>query len=199
MTSSATNVLQFFALPIVLSQTYPRVGIHAGDNRISWSSGCCDGDQIVIDFRDENGDGNQGSGLLRLENATDGSTATHEITPFWGLWKSFGPFCAPAGSHTLAFTSDSNHVETTVRITDSFGLVKAQGGMGDLPLDFNTTAPAKFCLPADLGGLGLPEELKFERARKLLAAHHQFTPRTVLERQGIHVPRDQGYSVVDIA
>jgi hypothetical protein len=38
---------------------WPRMGIHDGDNKIVWTSGCCDGDLVVIDFRDEMGDGNQ--------------------------------------------------------------------------------------------------------------------------------------------
>ena len=123
---------------------------------------------------------------------------THMIGPFWGLWKSFGPFCAPAGRHSLTFTSDSNDVETTVKIVDSFGLVRAQGGMDDFPLEFNTSAPSKFCVPADLGVPTLSEELKKERARKLIASTHQYIPRVELERKGFGVPSDQGYSVIDI-
>ncbi len=162
-------------LPHLSLAVFPRVGVHTGDNRVTWQSGCCDGDQIVIDFRDENGDGNQGSGLLRLHNSTDNSSATYEIGPFWGLHRAFGPYCAPAGRHYFSFTSDSNAVETTVRITDSFGLIKARGGMDDFPLEFNTTAPGKFCIPADLGGEALPDELKHERAQKLVRAVHPQT------------------------
>ena len=73
---------------------WPRIGIHDGSNRIVWSKGCCDGDLVIIDFRDEQGDGNQGSGLLRLSNHSTGAVLTYEIAPFWGLWKTFGPFCA---------------------------------------------------------------------------------------------------------
>ena len=163
-----SNAMDFLLPKLALAIAYPRVGVHTGDNRVVWQSGCCDGDLIVIDFRDENGDGNQGSGLLRLQNSTDNSTLTYEIGSFWGLHRAFGPYCAPAGRHSISFTSDSNAVETTVKITDSFGLIKARGGMDDFPLEFNTTAPAKFCIPADLGGQALPEELKFERARKLV-------------------------------
>ena len=83
----------------------PRVGIHSGDNRITWPTGCCDGDQIIVDFRDEQGDGNQGSGLLRLNNGTSETVSTYEVGPFWGLWSTFGPYCAPPGEHSLAFTS----------------------------------------------------------------------------------------------
>ena len=166
--SDSERSMSFLLPNLALAIAYPRVGVHTGDNRVVWQSGCCDGDLIVIDFRDENGDGNQGSGLLRLQNATDNSTLTYEIGSFWGLHRAFGPYCAPAGRHSISFTSDSNAIETTVKITDSFGLIKARGGMEDFPLEFSTTAPAKFCIPADLGGQALPEELKFERARKLV-------------------------------
>ena len=47
--------------------------------------GCCDGDLVILDFRDEMGDGNQGSGLLKLNNNTDGTVATYEIGSFWGM------------------------------------------------------------------------------------------------------------------
>ena len=36
-------------------------GIRSGSNRISWPNGCCEGDLIVIDFRDEQADGNAGT------------------------------------------------------------------------------------------------------------------------------------------
>lgn len=39
-----------------------------GENRLSWPVGCCEGDLIVIDFRDEQADGNDGSGMLYLNN-----------------------------------------------------------------------------------------------------------------------------------
>ena len=184
---------------VAAQSPYPNVGIHTGSNRISWTTGCCDGDMVVIDFRDENADGNEGSGLLRLSNATGGTVATYEIPAFWGLWKSFGPYCAPAGAeHTFTFTSDANAVETTVTITDSFGLVKAKGGMDDFPMVFNTTAPSKWCIPAELGLVELPEELRFERARKIVAAHHQYHSRAELEKQGFITPADEGYSVIDL-
>ena len=99
--------------PLLLAQTphWPRAGIHSGANKIVWTPGCCDGDLVVIDFRDEQGDGNEGSGLLTLANSSSGQKAVYEIGPFWGLWKSFGPFCAPAGTHSLTFTSDANPSE----------------------------------------------------------------------------------------
>jgi hypothetical protein len=104
---------------------WPRIGVHDTNNKVVWQSGCCDGDLVVVDFRDEQADGNRGNGLLVLANATSGERATYEIPPFWGLWKSFGPFCAPAGTHTLTFTSDTQASETTVSIVDSYGLVRA--------------------------------------------------------------------------
>ena len=97
------------------------------------------------------GDGNQGSGLLTLANSTSGEAATYEIGPFHGLWSSFGPFCAPAGTHSIAFTSDSNPTETTVSIIDSFGLVRGRGGMQDFPITFNTSFPSRFCFEHHLG------------------------------------------------
>ena len=90
-----------------------------------WRNGCCDGDLVVIDFRDEMGDGNQGSGLLKLTNYTTGDVSTYEIGSFWGMWESFGPFCAPAGEHSFTFTSDAQSTETTFSIIDSFGLVRS--------------------------------------------------------------------------
>jgi hypothetical protein len=56
------------------------------------------------------------------------------------MWKSFGPYCAPAGEHTLAFTSDAQDTETTVSIIDSYGLVRGRGGMDDFPIRFNISA-----------------------------------------------------------
>ena len=52
--------------------TYPRRNIHDGDNRIQWTPGCCDGDLVVLDFRDEQSDGNDGSGMLYLSNSSSG-------------------------------------------------------------------------------------------------------------------------------
>lgn len=178
---------------------WPRMGHNEGANRIAWTPGCCEGDLVIVEFRDENGDGNQGSGLLRLENASDGSTNTYNIGPFWDLWSTFGPYCAPAGEHSLTFTSDAEVIETTYRVIDSFGLVRAHGGMMDFPAKFNTTAPAKFCTPADHGagqdGI-MNETLRKERARKLLAAHRQWVPRETLEREGLPVPFDEGLSAL---
>ena len=175
------------------SPTFPNMGIHDGDNKIVWESGCCDGDLVIIDFRDEMGDGNQGSGLLRLANNTRGDISTYEVTPFWGMWKTFGPYCAPAGTHTFSFTSDAESTETTFSIIDSFGLVKARGGMDDLPVTFNTTAPSKFCADAPL-----PFEVARERALKVMAYSLQFHSREELIEQGLEgeCPYDKGYSVL---
>jgi hypothetical protein len=88
-------------------------------------------------------------------------------------WKSYGPFCAYEGWHNMSYTSDANPDETSFTITDSFGLIKAQGGMDALPLSFHTLKPSKFCTPE--GGL---DALQLrQRNRKLIAAHDQFTPR----------------------
>jgi hypothetical protein len=32
--------------------TWPRRGVHDGENRITWTSGCCDGDLVILDFYD---------------------------------------------------------------------------------------------------------------------------------------------------
>lgn len=50
------------------AEAYPNHAIHNNDNRIAWPNGCCDGDLIVIDFRDEQADGNGGEGTLHLNN-----------------------------------------------------------------------------------------------------------------------------------
>ena len=101
-------------------------------------------------------------------------------------WKSYGPFCAYEGWHNFSYTSDANPDETTFTITDSFGLVKAKGGMDAFPLSFHTLKPSKFCTPDE--GLD-PVSLK-QRTRKLVAAHDQFTPRERLIEQGWGVPQD---------
>ena len=85
------------------------------------------------------GDGNQGRGILRITNSSSGFVNTYELGAFWGMWKTFGPYCAPEGTHTFSYTSDANPSETTYTVTDSFGLVRAQGGMQDFPASFNTT------------------------------------------------------------
>jgi hypothetical protein len=101
-------------------------------------------------------------------------------------WKSYGPFCAYEGWHNMSYTSDANPDETSFTITDSFGLIKAQGGMDALPLSFHTLKPSKFCTPE--GGL---DALQLrQRNRKLIAAHDQFTPRHRLEAEGFGVPQD---------
>ena len=55
---------------LVLSDVWPNMGIHDGDNKVVWTVGCCDGDLITVDFRDEVGDGNGGNGLLKIYNKT---------------------------------------------------------------------------------------------------------------------------------
>ena len=89
----------------------------SGDNRITWISGCCDGDLVVVDFHDSHGDGNEGDGLLTLSNSTSGLDLTYRLGAFADMtWKTFGPFCAPAGEHSLSFTSDANPDETTFQV-----------------------------------------------------------------------------------
>jgi hypothetical protein len=150
------------ALLLPYSYSWPRIGVNDGDNKVVWVPGCCEGDQVTITFRDEMGDGNQGEGYVKLYNSSDNTFNTYRIGPFWNMWHTAGPFCAPAGEHELTFTSDTNSGETTVRVHDSFGLVKAMGGMDDFPLKFKTTAPAKFCTD------DLTYELEKERAKKLV-------------------------------
>ena len=43
-----------------------------------------------------------------MTNSTSGYTNTYMLGPFWGTWKTYGPFCAPEGTHTVTFTSDAN-------------------------------------------------------------------------------------------
>jgi hypothetical protein len=159
------------------------------------------------------GDGNQGKGLLTLANSTSGEAATYEIAPFWGLWKTFGPFCAPAGTHSLSFTSDGNPSETTVSIIDSYGLVRGRGGMHDFPIHFNTSFPSRFCVdetldcPCDLdidsAGYCSKDDTCYnprnkERARKLFAYSLQFKSRAELAEDGFadDCPFDMGYTVL---
>ena len=47
-------MLSVFA-SLVLSDVWPNMGIHDGDNKVVWTVGCCDGDLITVDFRDEVG------------------------------------------------------------------------------------------------------------------------------------------------
>ena len=72
---------------------------------------------------------------------------------------------------TSSYTSDANPDETSFTITDSFGLLKAKGGMADFPVTFHTTLPSKFCTPE--GGLS-PLQIK-QRTRKIAAANDQFS------------------------
>tara|TARA_B110001452_G_scaffold29320_1_gene23042 strand:- start:106 stop:846 length:741 start_codon:yes stop_codon:yes gene_type:complete len=236
------KMVSAFLATALLGSTWPRRGIHDGDNRISWTPGCCDGDLVIVDFHDSQGDGNSGNGLLHVSNSTSGydstyvlgcvlcpaaqsspcvaargrisraraqqpreSISTHPLSylsptsllrgrscrSFWGTWKTFGPFCAPEGEHNITFSSDANPSETTVTVTDSFGLIRAKGGMADFPITFSTGAPNKFCDPEG----GLTDDQKIKRARKLVAYHDQWEPRSLLERRGREVPQDQGLSV----
>lgn len=178
---------------------------------MSWPVGCCDGDLIVIDFRDEQADGNDGSGMLYLNNtfvqsyriqcARRGrltgpfctplpSERLHRFVRRRGMlgytWKSYGPFCAQEGWHNFTYTSDGNPEETFFTITDSYGLIKAQGGMDDFPVRFHTLAPSKFCVPDE----GLSAELANKRNNKLFAYHDQFTPRDKLIEEGFGAPQD---------
>ena len=158
----------------------------AGDNRITWPNGCCEGDLIIIDFRDEQGDGNDGQGTLSINGST--GPQKHVITNSVGFtWKTHGPYCAPQGWHNFTYTSDQNYVETTFTIRDSYGLIKAQGGMDAFPVRFYTMSPSKFCTPS--GGVFSQEEQK-KRNRKLLCYHDQFTPRATLEAEGYGVCQD---------
>ena len=101
-------------------------------------------------------------------------------------WKTYGPFCAFEGWHNLTYTSDANPDETSFVVTDSFGLVKAKGGMDAFPISFHTTLPSKYCTPS--GGLSATQIL--QRNRKLVAANDQTTPRSLLEKEGFPVPQD---------
>ena len=154
-------------------------------------SGCCEGDQIVIDFRDEQGDGNGGTGLLYLNNTSvqPNIIDVHRIEGQLGYtWKSYGPFCAPEGWHNFTYTSDANPEETSFTVTDSFGLIKAQGDMSSFPLRFHTTLPSKYCTPESGGYTQLQTR---QRVRKLIAAHDQHKPREELLEEGLAVPQDE--------
>ena len=63
--------------------------------------------------------------------------------------------------------------------------------MADFPITFSTGAPNKFCDPEG----GLTDDQKIKRARKLVAYHDQWEPRSLLERRGREIPQDQGLSV----
>jgi len=163
--------------------------IRSGHNRVSWSNGCCEGDLVIIDFRDEQSDGNAGSGMLYVNNTSvePNTVENYRIEGELGYtWKSYGPFCAYEGWHNFTYTSDANPDETSFVITDSFGLVKAQGGMAALPLRFHTLKPSKFCTPAG----GLTDDQQRKRIRKLIAAHDQARPRSQLLAEGLAVPQD---------
>ena len=108
---------------------------------------------ITVDFRDEVGDGNGGNGLLKIYNKTSGLTSSYYLGPFYGTWKAFGPYCAPQcpsenpNCHNLTFTSDANAHETTVTVTDSFGLIKGMGGMEDFPIASRRSRPPNSAWP----------------------------------------------------
>ena len=185
-------------LPLVavaLLRCVPEVGAnapypkHSGPNRVSWPNGCCEGDHVIIDFRDEQADGNGGSGMLYINNTavTPNTIEHYRIGGEHGyLWKSYGPFCAYEGWHNMSYTSDANADETSFTISDSFGLIKAHGGMDAFPVTFHTLQPSKFCTPA--GGLNALQQR--QRNRKLIAAHDQYTPRDRLLAEGFGVPQD---------
>ena len=189
--------------------------LSVGHNRITWPSGCCDGDLVIITFRDEQGDGNAGNGLLQVNNTPATLTYRLECVPSpleprpaahadsVGLrrmtcvgrvrsgeigytWKTYGPFCANEGWHNLTYTSDANPSETSYEVYDSYGLLKAKGGMSDFPTTFYTYSPSKFCNP----GGGLTSDQQTKRNRKLIAYNDQRTPRDQLLRQGHGVPQD---------
>mmetsp|Transcript_10567 Transcript_10567/g.28103 ORF Transcript_10567/g.28103 Transcript_10567/m.28103 type:complete len:144 (-) Transcript_10567:399-830(-) len=101
-------------------------------------------------------------------------------------WKTYGPFCAHEGWHNLTYTSDANPDETSYEVYDSFGLLKAKGGMSDFPKPFYTLAPSKFCNPEG----GLTSEQTRKRNRKLVAYHDQRKPRNQLLTEGFAVPQD---------
>ena len=143
----------------------------------------------MIDFRDEQSDGNGGTGMLYINNtaATPNVIEHYRIDGELGYtWKSYGPYCAFEGWHNLSYTSDANPGETSFSITDSFGLIKAKGGMSDFPVTFHTLKPSKFCTPD--GGLNAIQIA--QRNQKLIAAHDQFTPRDRLIAGGFGVPQD---------
>ena len=104
-------------------------------------------------------------------------------------WKTYGPFCAPEGWHNFSYFSDANPTETSCKIRDSFGLVKAQGDMTSIPVRFHTIAPSKFCVPDD-GLEGLSDELMAKRVQKLLAYNDQYKPAAQLREEGWAVPQD---------
>ena len=171
---------------LVLSDVWPNMGIHDGDNKVVWTVGCCDGDLITVDFRDEVGDGNGGNGLLKIYNKTSGLTSSYYLGPFYGTWKAFGPYCAPQcpsenpNCHNLTFTSDANAHETTVTVTDSFGLIKGMGGMEDFPIAFSTIAPAKFCMAG---------QSEFDMARAAAQPPATARARPPAARDGLDAPR----------
>ena len=68
-----------FLASALLGSTWPRRGIHDGENRISWTPGCCEGDLVIIDFHDTQGDGNSGNGLLHISNSTSGYDSTYVL------------------------------------------------------------------------------------------------------------------------
>ena len=54
----------FFLLPLLTSLGWRK---RTGANRVSWPNGCCEGDLVIIDFRDEQADGS-------TDGHTDGRT-----------------------------------------------------------------------------------------------------------------------------
>lgn len=151
-----------------------------------------EGDLIVIDFRDEQADGNSGNGILYLNNTTTDppTVETHRLQGQLGyMWKTYGPFCAYEGVHNLTFTSDANPEETSYVVRDSFGLVKAEGGMDSFPKRFYTMAPSKFCVPEPPDQYTLKEQR--QRNQKLIAFKDQEVPRDRLLQQGWGIPQNK--------
>jgi len=122
--------------------------------------------------------------MLHINNTF---TEMHRIEGQLGyLHKTYGPFCAPEGWHNFTYTSDANPEETSFKITDSYGLIKAQGDMNSFPVTFYTHKPSKFCNPEE----GLTDEQMLKRNRKLFAYHDQFTPASQLRAEGWAVPQE---------
>ena len=170
---------------------------------------------IIIDFRDEQADGNNGRGMLHINRTDSPSTfvETHHITArrplprfrrraartaraarrshaacargaaaSWATPEDVRPVLRARGVAQLHI-SDANPTETTFKIRDSFGLVKAQGDMTSFPVRFHTIAPSKFCVPDD-GLEGLSDELMAKRVQKLLAYNDQYKPARRLREEG---------------
>ena len=126
--------------------------------------------------------------MLYLNVEEDGRVETYQIPGEFGYtWKTYGPFCAPQGWHNFTFTSDANTPETRFLIKDSYGLIKACGGMDDFPMRFHTTLPSKYCTAPDAGYT--PLQIR-QRTQKILAAADQFISDAELAESGFRNPRE---------